>query len=230
MQRDATTGLNRYGAVRQPWALFQNAVGVPWSLNILSVSGGTRPRASLIPAQGNALGKRQWIFIEGQRPVSYLHFRILFTLMPQSLSQVIVHIVFSTKDRQEWLDAAISSRMHAYLATVCRDHDCQAYRVGGAVDHVHLAVRLGRTISQADLIETIKTSSSAWIKKQGKAYRSFFWQRGYGAFSVGFSQLDNLIHYIDTQEEHHRTKTFQEEYRELLRKYHVEFDERYVWD
>ena len=94
--------------------------------------------------------------------------------MPQSLSQVIVHIVFSTKDRQKWLDAPISPRMHAYLATVCRDHDCEAYRVGGVVDHVHLAVRLGRTISQADLIETIKTSSSAWIKKQGHGYRSFF--------------------------------------------------------
>src|ERR1051326_2551093 len=90
--------------------------------------------------------------------------------MPQSLSQVIVHIVFSTKDRQEWLDVAISPRIHAYLATVCRDHDCEAYRVGGVADHVHLAVRLGRTISQADLIETIKTSSSAWIKKQGDAH------------------------------------------------------------
>src|SRR2546425_12610616 len=112
--------------------------------------------------------------------------------MPQSLSQVIVHIVFSTKDRQKWLDAAISPRMHAYLATVCRHHDCEAYRFGGVVAHVHLAVRLGRTISQAGLIETIKTSSSAWIKKQGDAHRSFFWQRGYGAFSVGFSQLDSF--------------------------------------
>ena len=150
--------------------------------------------------------------------------------MPQSLSQVVVHIVFSTKDRQKWLDAPISPRMHAYLATVCRDHDCEAYRVGGVADHVHLAVRLGRTISQADLIETIKTSSSPWIKKQGHGYRSFFWQRGYGAFSVGFSQRDTLVQYIDSQEEHHRTTTFQEEYRELLRKYPIEFDERYVWD
>jgi len=150
--------------------------------------------------------------------------------MPQSLSQVIVHIVFSTKGRQKWLDAGIAPRVHAYLATVCRDHDCQAYRVGGVTDHVHLAVRLGRTISQADLIETIKTSSSAWIKKQGDIYRSFFWQRGYGAFSAEFSRLESLIHYIDTQEEHHRTKTFQEEYREWLRKYQIEFDERYVWD
>jgi len=150
--------------------------------------------------------------------------------MPQSLSEVIIHMVFSTKDRQKWLDTAIAARMHAYLATICRDCQCEAYRVGGMPDHVHLAVRLGRTITQADLIEKIKTTSSAWIKKQEAAYRSFFWQRGYGAFSLGFSQLDALIHYIDTQEAHHKTKTFQEEYRELLHKYHIGFDEQYVWD
>src|SRR5205823_3407693 len=101
----------------------------------------------------------------------------------------------------------ISARMHAYLATIVRDHDCEAYRVGGIADHVHLAIRLGRTITQADLIEVIKTSSSSWIKKQENSYHSFFWQRGYGALSVGYSQLESLIHYIDTQEEHHRTKT-----------------------
>src|SRR5262245_13512260 len=136
--------------------------------------------------------------------------------MPQSLSQVLVHLVFSTKDRKRWLDATISPRLHAYLATVVRDQDCEAYRVGGVIDHVHLAIRLGRTISLADLVETIKSSSSAWIKKQGNSYRAFFWQRGYGVFSVGYSQSASLIHYIDTQEEHHRTKTFQQEYRELL--------------
>jgi putative transposase len=151
-------------------------------------------------------------------------------LMPQSLSQVILHLVFSTKDRQLWLNAGISERMHAYLATIVRDRDCEAYQVGGVSDHVHLAIRLGRTISQADLIEIIKTNSSTWIKKQGNSYRSFFWQRGYGAFSIGYSQLESLIHYIEIQKEHHRTKTFQEEYRELLNKYHVAFDERYMWD
>jgi putative transposase len=150
--------------------------------------------------------------------------------MPQSLSQVLVHIVFSTKDRHRWLDAGIAPRVHAYLATIVRDRDCEAYRVGGTADHVHLAVRLGRTISQANLVESIKTASSAWIKKEGDAYHTFFWQRGYGAFSVGYSQLRALIHYIDTQEDHHRNRTFQEEYRELLLKYQIEFDERYVWD
>jgi len=150
--------------------------------------------------------------------------------MPESLSQVLLHIVFSTKGRHGWLDVSIRPRMHAYLATICRDRDCQAYRVGGMADHVHLAVRLGRTVSQADLIETIKKTSSAWIKEQADTYRSFFWQRGYGAFSIGFSQRAALLEYIDSQEAHHRTRTFQEEYRELLRKYDIEFDERYVWD
>ncbi len=150
--------------------------------------------------------------------------------MPQSLSQVILHIVFSTKERCPWLDPQIRPRMHAYLATVCRDCECEAYCVGGAADHVHIAARLARTISQADLLEKIKKTSSAWIKRQGEAYRAFFWQAGYGDFSIGWSQLEDLVRYIDRQEEHHRTLTFQEEYRNLLKKYRVEFDERYVWD
>ena len=150
--------------------------------------------------------------------------------MPQSLSQVILHIVFSAKDRHPWLDSPVRQRMHAYLATVCRDCECEAYRVGGVADHVHIAARLVRTISQSDLLEKIKKTSSAWIKTQGPAYASFFWQKGYGDFSVGCSQLDDLVRYIENQEAHHKTKTFQEEYRELLKKYKVPFDERYVWD
>jgi putative transposase len=150
--------------------------------------------------------------------------------MPQSLSQVIVHIVFSTKDRRPWLDPEIRPRMHSYLATVCRDSGCEAYRVGGAADHVHIAARLARTISQADLLEKIKKTSSAWIKHQSDQYEAFFWQGGYGDFSIGWSQLADLVRYIDDQEQHHHTRTFQEEYRALLKKYHVEFDERYVWD
>ena len=150
--------------------------------------------------------------------------------MPQSLSQVILHIVFGTKERRPWLDLEIRPRMHAYLATVCRDCGCEAYRVGGTADHVHLAARLSRTISQAELLEEIKKTSSAWIKRQGSQYGGFFWQGGYGDFSIGWSQLAELIRYIDRQEQHHRTQTFEQEYRELLRKYHVDFDERYVWD
>ena len=149
--------------------------------------------------------------------------------MPQSLSQVILHIVFSTQDRRPWLDPPIRPRMHAYLATVCRDSHCEAYRVGGAAAHVHIAARLARTISQADLLEKIKKTSSAWIKSQGKQYRTFFCQGGYGDFSIGWSQLDGLMRYINRQEQRHRKQSFEDEYRNLLRKYHVEFDERYVW-
>ena len=150
--------------------------------------------------------------------------------MPQSLSQVILHVVFSTKDRRPWLDPVIRPRLHAYLATVTRDCGCEAYRVGGTADHVHLAGRLARTVCQADLLEQIKKTSSVWVKRQSSRYAGFFWQGGYGDFSIGWSQLGDLIGYIDRQERHHQTQTFQEEYRDLLRKYHVDFDENYLWD
>ena len=150
--------------------------------------------------------------------------------MPQSLSNVIVHIVFSTKDRVPFIDKDISAKLNAYLAVVTRDHGCEAYRVGGMPDHVHLAVRLSRTITQADLLQEIKKESSKWIKKQGPDYSQFAWQKGYGCFSISQSQLDQLIAYICNQEKHHKTMTFQDEFRKLLEKYKVEFDERYVWD
>ena len=150
--------------------------------------------------------------------------------MPQSLSYLLTHIVFSTKDRTPVLDATVRTALHAYLATVARNVDCECFRVGGAADHVHLAVRLSRTLTMAQLIEELKTSSSKWLKIQSPALASFAWQRGYGAFSVGPSDLNALLHYIDTQEEHHRARTFQDEYRAFLTKYGIEYDERYVWD
>jgi putative transposase len=97
-------------------------------------------------------------------------------------------------------------------------------------DHVHIVTTLPRTLSQAQLIEGIKKPSSKWIKALQARHRGFFWQRGYGAFSVSPSQLDTALKYLETQQEHHRTRTFQEEYRQLLRRHGVEFDERYVWD
>jgi len=143
--------------------------------------------------------------------------------MPQSLSRVILHITFSTKNREPWLDSNVRPRIHAYLATICRD-------VGGVADHVHIVTTLARTVSQAQLVEQIKKASSKWIKALDAHYRGFFWQRGYGAFSVSPSQLQAVLQYVEAQQEHHRTRTFQEEYRELLRKHGIDFDERYVWD
>jgi REP element-mobilizing transposase RayT len=148
--------------------------------------------------------------------------------MPQSLSFMLVHIVFSTKDRRPLLNESLRLPLHAYLATVVRDKDCDCFRVGGVADHVHLAVRLHPTKSVAKLLEELKTSSSKWMKAQG--VEGFAWQRGYGAFSVGPSDAGALIQYIEGQEAHHRKRDFQEEMRAFFEKYHVVFDERYVWD
>ena len=150
--------------------------------------------------------------------------------MPQSLSKVIIHIIFSTKDRELWLDREVRPRRHSYVATICRDLNAAALRVGGVSDHLHVVTTLPRTLSQAALVETLKKTSSKWIKGLDSKYRGFYWQRGYGAFSVSPSQLDAVLEYVESQEEHHRTRSFQEEYRDFLGKHGVEFDERYVWD
>jgi REP element-mobilizing transposase RayT len=113
---------------------------------------------------------------------------------------------------------------------VARNAKCEAYRVGGTGDHVHLAVRLSRTTAIAGLVEELKTSSSRWLKTQRPELKRFAWQRGYGAFSVAPDQLHVLVDYIGNQQEHHRIRTFQEEYLALLREYEVQFDERYLWD
>jgi REP element-mobilizing transposase RayT len=150
--------------------------------------------------------------------------------VPQSLSNVILHIIFSTKEREPWLDSKVRPRMHAYLATVCRDLGSQFVHVGGVSDHIHIVTNLPRTISIAEFIEQIKKTSSKWIKTVDGEYRGFLWQRGYGAFSVSPSQLRAVQHYVDAQQEHHRTRSFQEEYRDILRRHGVDFDELYVWD
>jgi putative transposase len=150
--------------------------------------------------------------------------------MPQSLSNILIHLIWSTKDRHPWLVDGIRKKTHAFLAGAVRKCDCEAYRVGGVADHVHLAVRFSRTLSVADLVKEIKMASSKWTKTQDPSLHDFAWQHGYGAFSVGMSQKETLINYIDNQEEHHRTHTFQEEYRIFLTKYGIHFDERHVWD
>jgi REP element-mobilizing transposase RayT len=150
--------------------------------------------------------------------------------MPQSLSFLLVHVIFSTKDRMPRIDESVRPALYAYLATVVRNAKCECYRVGGVADHVHLAIRLSRTTAVAELVEDLKSSLSKWIKTQSPAVSKFAWQRGYGAFSVGPTDLNALIAYIDAQETHHRKRDFQEEFRALLKKYGVECDERYMWD
>ncbi len=151
--------------------------------------------------------------------------------MPQSLSSVHIHLVFSTKEREPFLrDTEIQKEMHAYLGGVSKKLDCSPVIVGGAEDHVHLLCRLARTISQADWVKEIKRVSSIWIKQREPALAAFAWQGGYGAFSVSASAIDKTREYITGQQEHHKKQTFQDEYRAFLYKHDMKWDERFVWD
>ena len=151
--------------------------------------------------------------------------------MAQSLGKILVHIVFSTKERRPFLrDKALREEMHLYLGGILMNLDCQPIIVGGAEDHVHLLCVLSRTNSAAEIIKEVKRGSSLWIKTKTAELQDFAWQSGYGIFSVGFSQIDSVRGYIAGQEEHHQKISFQDEFRKFLERYEVEFDERYVWD
>jgi putative transposase len=151
--------------------------------------------------------------------------------MPQSHAQVYLHIVFSTKNRTPFLtDPAVREEVHKYLGGTCNNLDCPVLRVGGVADHVHILCRLGRTISIAQLVKELKRESSQWVKEKFPALADFYWQAGYGAFSVSESNVDVVREYVANQERHHVTMSFQEEFRWLLKKHGLTWDERYVWD
>lgn len=150
--------------------------------------------------------------------------------MAQSLSNILLHIVFSTKHRRPWIAADMETELFAYLATACRTLDCPTHAIGGADDHLHIACSLAHTIPVSKLIQEIKQDSSRWLKSKGTRFADFSWQNGYGAFSIGQSQLDDLRAYITNQREHHRQLTFQDEFRQICQRYNVELDERYAWD
>jgi REP element-mobilizing transposase RayT len=149
----------------------------------------------------------------------------------QSLTQIYLHIVFSTKHRRPDLcDKAFRARAHAYLAGVCRNLGSPALMVGGVEDHVHLLCRLSKTLAVAPFVRELKRDSSKWIKAEAPYLPDFYWQQGYGAFSLSPAHVEPLKQYIARQEEHHRRQTFQDKFRRLCAKYGVEIDERYVWD
>lgn len=150
--------------------------------------------------------------------------------MSHSLSKVYLHIVFSTKNREPWLRPDLLSEVHRYLGGTSAHHGCPAVCVGGVEDHVHMLCLLGRTISQANLLAELKRGSSKWIKERFEGMAGFAWQNGYGAFSIGHSQVEQVKRYIGGQAEHHRKADFRDEFIALLRKYDVEYDERYLWD
>lgn len=151
--------------------------------------------------------------------------------MAQSLSRVYVHIVFSTHGRKPFLsDAPAREELHRYLGGICINQKCPPVIVGGVADHVHILCEMGRTVTQSDLVKELKRSSSLWIKQRFPELRDFAWQGGFGVFSIGQSQVADVRRYIESQEEHHRKVSFQDEFRTILKRYEIEFDERYLWE
>ena len=150
--------------------------------------------------------------------------------MAQSLSKVYVHITFSTKNRYPFIDNGIEQELWAYLGGACKALECNPIRIGGYNDHVHICCLLSKKITQIKLLEEVKKESSKWIKSKGISYEKFYWQDGYGIFSVNPSELKKVIEYIDNQHEHHKKQSFQSELLAFLKKYNVEYDERYLWD
>lgn len=150
--------------------------------------------------------------------------------MPQSLAKVYLHIVFSTKNRKPLIKQEVEEELHKYLSGIARDHKSPVIAINSVEDHIHILCLLSRNITISKLLEELKKSSSKWIKTKGDAFKNFYWQNGYGAFSVSQSAVDTVKKYIANQKEHHKKKTFKEEYIEFLEKYEIEYDEKYIWD
>ena len=149
--------------------------------------------------------------------------------MAQSLSKIVVHVVFSTKNHKPFLSTAVRNNLFAYITGILNSLDCRTLDINGTEDHVHVLVMMAKTISLSKMLQDIKGGSSRWLNSQAVKARPFAWQSGYGAFSVSESQIVKVVDYIAGQEEHHRKTTFQEELILLLKKHKIEFDEQHLW-
>lgn len=149
--------------------------------------------------------------------------------MAQTLTRILVHVVFSTKQRRNLIVPAIEPDLHSYLGGICRKRESPALAIGGTENHVHLLISLSKNIALSDLMMSLKKDSSKWIKTRGHAFADFRWQDGYGAFSIGESQVDAVTGYIREQKERHKTMTFEDEFVALAKRYGVAFDRRYLW-
>ncbi|MHB8973880.1 MAG: IS200/IS605 family transposase [Pirellulaceae bacterium] len=149
--------------------------------------------------------------------------------MANTFTSLHYHIAFSTKRRERWLTPDIEDRIWEYLGGIAKQNGMQPHRVGGIEDHVHLVVALPPTLSVSKGVQLLKGGASKWIHETFPKMSGFAWQDGYGAFSVSKSILPEVIQYVATQREHHRHRTFQEEFLSLLTKHELEYDERYVW-
>jgi REP element-mobilizing transposase RayT len=150
--------------------------------------------------------------------------------MGQSLVKNYLHIVFSTKNRADLIQPPFENELHGYLGGICNNLECHPIKVGGYTDHIHILCTLSKKIALMTLIEEIKAHSSKWMKTLDASLENFYWQKGYGAFSINPSQVNTVVEYITNQHAHHSKLTFQDEYKGFLKKYNVDYDERYVWD
>lgn len=150
--------------------------------------------------------------------------------MGQSLVKNYIHIIFSTKNHTPLINTGVEDALHRYLGGICNKMECPVIKIGGYTDHVHIVCLLSKKIALIKLLEELKSHSSKWIKTQGKGLEKFYWQDGYGAFSINPSEVEIAIQYISNQHAHHSKKTFKQEYREFLNKYNVAYDEKYIWD
>ena len=149
--------------------------------------------------------------------------------MGQSLVKNYIHIVFSTKYREPLITPPLESELHSYIAGICNNLECYPVIVGGYTDHIHILCMLSKKISLMKLVEKVKSYSSKWIKTKDESLKNFFWQNGYGAFSVNTGGLDTVEDYIKKQHEHHSGKSFKKEYMGLLEENDATFDEQYLW-
>ena len=150
--------------------------------------------------------------------------------MPHSLVKLLVHIVFSTKNRADLIAPEIENSLFGYIHGIVENNGSKLIVGNGTANHIHLLVSVGKKTDIPNLIGDIKRGSSVWIKKQDRKFKGFYWQTGYGAFSIGQSQVETVVNYIERQKEHHKKQDFKDEFRMLLAKYEIEYDERYVWD
>jgi putative transposase len=149
--------------------------------------------------------------------------------MPQSLVKILVHMVWSTKDRVRIIAPDFEPQLYGYISGIITNNGGRMLIAGGDADHIHILASIGR-IDISELIGDIKRDSSSWIKQQEARYAQFYWQRGYGAFSIGQSQVEAVTKYIRDQKEHHKSQSYKDEFRALCAKYEVEIDERFCWD
>jgi putative transposase len=149
--------------------------------------------------------------------------------MANTYTSLHYHIIFSTKNRERWIASGIEQRVWEYLGGIARKHKATALQIGGTADHVHALVLAPATLSPSQIAQFLKGDSSKWIHVEVGGMRGFAWQDGYGAFTVSKSQLPDVIRYIQNQREHHRNRTFQEEYLRLLHIHGIQYDERYLW-